>query len=194
MSLNLRKVALKLHGLETSDREWLFQQLPEEYHSDLRTMLQEMEEIGIPKDGQEDRQSNTDFGNNLYVDEKKDLSGLEEVQSEELPTNSHVPDYVNQIEQAPKLIVFELLDNEPNGVVATILAFYSWYWLREYLNRCKAKQRKILARLAKEIKAKSTPKLIEHTVVIFSHLIQERMNAEKKEEDLPLELIALVDK
>ena len=51
VSAGRRRAALTLHALAPPDREWLLEQLPAADRSELRGLLSELRELGIPADG-----------------------------------------------------------------------------------------------------------------------------------------------
>lgn len=51
VSAGRRRAALTLHALTAHDREWLLAQLPADHREELRGLLAELSELGIPADG-----------------------------------------------------------------------------------------------------------------------------------------------
>ena len=133
MMVEYKKAALSLHELDRRDREWLLKRLPSAHRRELRKVLFELDMLGIPQqqgwlaalESERAGIANADPASPARADASLDdsLAGADA---------EHV-----------KLILAE----EPEAVVATVLAGGDWPWSREVLSVYKGTRRKRLENL-----------------------------------------------
>jgi hypothetical protein len=107
-----KRAALCLHGLHETDRSWLLARLSDDQRSQLGTMLQELEKLGIPKE----------------------RSWVPEVPVAENRASSHQAPLplspIRQLDQAEPSVVKRMLQDEPAPFVAAFLGLHDWSWQR----------------------------------------------------------------
>lgn len=118
-----RRAALCLYALDIADQEWLLQKLSEPQRERLQQMLQELTQMGVPKD-------------------QKWFPDLVQESSSELTEQSYTCDetqaYIRQIDKAHPDQIAKILDHEPVSVVTPILSQRVWAWRQAYLSIHKA--------------------------------------------------------
>jgi hypothetical protein len=137
----LRKAALYLHGLEEVDREWLLNALTEEERQRLQTTLAELDEMGIPKgDAWLPELAETPVFDGRDSGDNKQLSMIKEIERAELAS------------------VTEILDAEPDEIVASLLRHRVWSWRQAYVGKQYLQKRErllqALERPGRELKPK----------------------------------------
>lgn len=107
----LRQAALALHGLAPVDRDWMLSRLPAQRAGELRDLLDELQEIGIPPDP--------------------------ELISHAIAARPNAATQPSaRASRAASLSAgqaHELLAGEPDGLVATVLAGGEWSWREGFL-------------------------------------------------------------
>lgn len=107
-----RQVALCLHGLADPDRSWLLENLTHDHASKLLVMLQELEKLGIPREPH-------------WPDFNADNNDLSD------SVHGTTVEFLNNTEAD---LVFALLIDEPNFIVAILLQHKKWTWANEVMN------------------------------------------------------------
>lgn len=106
---SLKKAALHLHCLDSVDRQWVLGQLPTVQQKKLRPLLAELRQLGIPPD--QSLLHSMIKGTEVQSRHASGVSGGDESVS---PSSINVGD-------VPISTIYELLNNEPDAVIAAIL-------------------------------------------------------------------------
>ena len=128
-----KKAALSLHELNRRDRQWLLKRLSSAHRRELRKALLELDKLGIPQ-------------------QQGWLSALESAKAGMADADPGSPAWAaatldNSLARANADRVKRILAQEPDIVVATVLAGGDWPWSREILSVYKGAQRKRLEKL-----------------------------------------------
>lgn len=116
-----RKAALLLHGLSEPDRAWLLAQLPAPQRALLERLLEELQALGIPADGE-------------LVAEAVARSAPAAAGRAGSPADG--PEQrIAELERASPARLVKLLSGEPPGVVARLLQLREWPWRAELLRQ-----------------------------------------------------------
>lgn len=117
-----KKAALYLHGMDDDDASWMLQKLPEDKSVYLKKLMDELSELGIPKErtllsdvGSEDRKL-------LINDADTECSKLSRVESHKIIT------------------VFE---TESDELLAFFLSIYPWAWKQDVLSGLGLKEQRV---------------------------------------------------
>lgn len=105
MMQDYRRVALCLHGLAEADRQWLLGKLAEADRAALRPLLDELVELGLPRDSVE----------LTWGDAAADRSGS-------------VPAHITPLDAASVDAVWRVLQREQPATIALIMEYYPWQW------------------------------------------------------------------
>ena len=129
MANEYKKAALCLHGLHEADRSWLLAQLPDAHRSELSTMLEELETLGIPK-------------------EPALLPGIDGGQTSPSLARSETQvtaSYIGELEGADPALIRRALQDESDAVVAALMGMRDWPWRRALLEGWKRSRRDSLS-------------------------------------------------
>lgn len=141
-----KKAALSLRELAARDREWLLKRLPNTHQVELRKMLAELDEIGIPK-GQ------------------RWLSELESEEAKNNEDDESTPNLdanlVDSLTTAEAKQIKRVLAKEPDAVVAIILAGGEWPWSKDLLSSYKGLRRQRLETLRQQREQDLPDKVLE---------------------------------
>lgn len=124
--IRYRKAALCLYGLRREDRNWLLERLPDAQRAELRRLLQELEQMNVPRD--------PTWVDMLQGDSQQNDTGCGH-------DGAIMPDYIDEIERAPLSEVKQVLSAEPIAIVAWVLGYRDWSWREAFLASCDAAQR-----------------------------------------------------
>lgn len=116
VSLGVRRTALLLHTLQPTDRTGLLEQFDLEEQHVLQGLLQELSELGIPRD-------------KALLDET--MAGLQAAETATVSfARSDVPReaLVAWLDRVPSQQVGDLLNDEAPELIARILACHGWSW------------------------------------------------------------------
>ena len=120
---NPRKAALMLHAMSLSDREWLLNSVDPGHASELRALVGELEELGIPKDP----------------------SILEDLEWKAIPKNvaaiGPVEDPWDTLSSAHPDQVWDVLKDESTGFITRVLGMHAWPWAGDLMERLGPVQR-----------------------------------------------------
>lgn len=122
--IGYRRAALYLHGLSEADRGWVLRSLADDERTELGRLLRELETMGIPRD-------QTWVVPALNRPSDSQLDGDTDPRLELIAVLSDVP--VGR--------VFELLNGEPDVVIATVLGCHAWTWNDAFVERMKPMRR-----------------------------------------------------
>lgn len=115
-----KKTALVLQGTHPKDCEWLLRQLQPEQEKRLRALIQEAEDIGVQASS---------------FDTKELLDKL--LTEEPAPSKKPSTKKIQAINSATPQQVFLVLKNEPEEMIAFLLAVENWSWSSEILKKFK---------------------------------------------------------
>lgn len=107
----LRRAALTLHGLLPADREWVLSQLDAADQERLSGLLAELTELGIPAD--------------------RDL--VRDSLADRLTPGVGQPSAISRLRQASAGQLYPVLADEPDGLIAQILAIDDWPWFADLM-------------------------------------------------------------
>ena len=113
---NYKKVALKLHGLSQSDQQWLLAKLPLQHRKGLRGLLNELEELGIPRE-------------NTLVEDWEPSNEKNAVSVSDQEDNKAIDELSNANAQQ----LSSLCKEEPDELVAALLGMRDWSWKEDVL-------------------------------------------------------------
>lgn len=122
----VRQAALVLHGLAPADREWMLSRLPDDRADDLRVLLQELQEIGIPAEPALIRSA---IEPRTGGDDRRGLRGIAEAGADE---------------------IYSILCNEPDPLIATVMSSSAWPWAEGLLARLGPARAQRIRSLAQE--------------------------------------------
>jgi hypothetical protein len=120
-----RRAALQLYSLSESDRDWVLHKLPNERAERILRLIDELTELGIPKE------------QSWLIPAKTESES--QFQSEQKVTPQQRA--ALEIESADIDVLEYVLDRESDAVVALILLYRSWSWRASYLNACNPQRR-----------------------------------------------------
>jgi hypothetical protein len=125
----VRKAALYLHGLEEADRSWLLNALSEEERESLHITLAELEKMGVPK-------------GDAWLPElaEAQLADAREIESDSKDSE------IDEIDRADLSRITQVLESEPNEVVAMLLKRRIWSWRQAYVSKLYLQKREQLLR------------------------------------------------
>ncbi|USX18343.1 hypothetical protein NHH82_21030 [Oxalobacteraceae bacterium OTU3REALA1] len=118
-----RQAALTLHAMTAADRRWLLSQLEAAQRAPLETLLAELAELGIPADPALLQQALRDGGTPAGVHGAPDA------------------DAERALRQADPARLAQLLQHEPDRLVARLLLAADWPWQADMLAHCDVRQR-----------------------------------------------------
>lgn len=127
----LRQAALALHGLAPVDREWMLSRLPQQRSGELRELLDELQEIGIPADPELIRHA---------IAARPDAV---------TPAGPHA----SRTAALSAGQAHELLAGEPDSLVATLLVGGAWPWREGFLAKLPAERARRIRELASTLSA-----------------------------------------
>jgi hypothetical protein len=122
-----RQTALILHGLTTDDREWILSQLVEERVEELRGLLVELRELGIPADGTLIRNAVQRGATDAGAGASTDIAALARASAEQMRV---------------------LLVGEPDCLIALVFATSAWPWKERFLSLLEAERAQRIGDLA----------------------------------------------
>jgi hypothetical protein len=112
---NIRELALRLHGLNSSDQKWILAELPDRQASSLRELLDELKILGIPTTGS--WMPNLEISNSV-VDKF-------------LGNKAAYPlDNAHKLNLIPADVVKNVLAKEPVILIAHLIMIQSWSWTK----------------------------------------------------------------
>ena len=116
-----RQAALFLRSLGEIDRDWIVSALPTQQQIELRSLLRELQDLGIPED-------------------KKLSASLISLANEAIPptclnVTSSALQGLQQLKPVEVLVLAKLLNREPAGLVAKVLGLREWSWRAALLNQ-----------------------------------------------------------
>lgn len=117
-----KKAALYLHGLNEEDASWMLQQLPEDKSSFLQTILDELQQLGIPKE-------------RTLLDDV--LSSQQGIQAE---TAEREVSFLASIDAGDIVSAFE---SESDEVFALFLSIHEWPWKEQALSGSGLREQKL---------------------------------------------------
>lgn len=126
IATEVRKAALLLHALHDRDRGWLLERLPDSDRSGLRSLLAELEALGIPVDRDlldEVIRPARDAGSSP----RAAVDGPES-QPKAVSEDRVRDETVRSLEQAAPDRLATILRDEPAGLIAVLLAVHPWPW------------------------------------------------------------------
>lgn len=115
----VRRAALYLHSLHADDRRWLLENLSPDQREQLYAMLNELEQMQVPKD-------------QAWL---PDLAKPSALAGTQLPDAEGTENHVARIEAAHPERIAEILDREPSSVVVQILNYHMWSWRQFYISK-----------------------------------------------------------
>ncbi len=139
----MRQAALALHGLTSTDREWMLARLPVERSTQLQELLDELQDIGISTDPQLIR-------NALVNDQTSAGQGKSDLRGMALS-----PDQA-----------YAILGNEPNSLIAMILGGAEWPWREDFLSKFTPDRARQIREIA--LTARHAPALRQAVLEAFS--------------------------
>lgn len=114
----VRHAAMVLHGLGEADREWTLSRLPQERASELRSLLEELHELGMPVDPDLIKQA---------------VHRSEPLAPPESPAQSKAGQVNAAIDGARADRMLSLLRGEPDRLVALVVSSSGWSWRQSFL-------------------------------------------------------------
>lgn len=112
----LRRAALTLHSLHPSDRGWMLAQLAPTARQQMRALLDELTQLGIPADP-------TLLAPALQATPAKESPAAQPAAAPGLPA-----DQIQRIETVEPRRLFVVLSKESPALVAELMAMYPWAW------------------------------------------------------------------
>jgi hypothetical protein len=130
----LRQAALLLHTLPATDRAWMLSQLPDGQRVQMDRLLAEVAELGVPADP------------SLLDDVVRDAAGALPASRGALSPTTPV---VRRLSRLSPTLVAELLQGEPDRLIAQLLRLADWDWADEALQRLgPSRKRRVLEAVA----------------------------------------------
>ncbi|MES9851134.1 MAG: hypothetical protein ABW170_04800 [Candidatus Thiodiazotropha sp. L084R] len=123
----LRKAALYLHSIGEEDRRWLLDALLDEDRERLQATLFELDEMGVPK------------GDPLLPD----IAEVYKCNGEEIESSDPVTE-IEKIDQVSQALISQVLEREPDNVIARVLNQRVWSWRQDYISKQYLQKRKHL--------------------------------------------------
>lgn len=124
-----RQAALRLYDTRPEDREWVLAQLQEQDRSQLREMLQELAELGIPSD--------------VSV-----RTEIEATQHEDDRVKNSKP---KTLRDASAEHVLGVLGDEPAWLISTVLNIEDWAWRDSFIAGLYSARRSAIERMPKRM-------------------------------------------
>jgi hypothetical protein len=115
----LRESALVLHGLSANDREWLLSRLPGERADDLRSLVDELQTLGLPSDPELTARA-------LHASQGAAMPAVA------TPLRSTA---VQVIAAATADQMHTLLDKEADSLLAIVASSSAWRWREKWFAR-----------------------------------------------------------
>lgn len=113
----LRQAALVLHGLADTDRAWMLGQLPSHQAAPVHELLIELRDLGIPTD--------PSFAAQALASHRK--------RAFRASPRGQEPDSTQFVRATSVESLRRVLDGEPQGLIAVLLAAADWPWRDAYL-------------------------------------------------------------
>jgi hypothetical protein len=129
----LRHTALVLHGLADADRAWMLGQLPPEQAGAVTQMLAELCELGIPNDPS-------------LAAQALSSEAVRPIRTRPAQASDDPAQIVHGARVEP---LQRVLQGEPQGFVAVLLAAGEWPWREAFLAAQEPAQRRALGELAR---------------------------------------------
>lgn len=144
-SIGVRRAALYIHGVSEQDQRWLLERLSDAERRVLTPLLEELSQLGIPKEGFE-ISGDVLSGKALQVERKDSevrppsisVSGVDRsfVVAEVSET-----DQILFLEETSVSILRRALEDEPIELLACILDFHPWKWRLIFVDHFDANRR-----------------------------------------------------
>lgn len=154
-----KRAALRLHGMENSDRRWVLSNLPGHQRKKLLDMLSELRSLGIPR--QLDMHSDLQDGANPGCD-GEDAAMADGGRSS----------LVDTIAKASPLTINEVLQGEDEAAVAAILLLHDWPWRSEVIDLMSPSRRQRMVEKVGQGKGRVTEKAAEALVQLLGERLQ----------------------
>lgn len=123
--IGYRRAALCLHGLSERDCSWVLQSLPDSERIELDRLLSELKDMGIPRDNswlpRQINSAHCDYAAANLLDPRMEL--------------------IAALGGAPVGRMVELLNGEPDVVIAAVLGCHEWEWKDAFVEKLKPMRR-----------------------------------------------------
>lgn len=154
--IGYRRAALCLHGLSHRDCSWVLQSLPDSERIEIGRLLSELKDMGIPRDRSWlPRQINgarRDSDSAMSFDPGMEL--------------------IAALSDAPVGRVTDLLNGEPDVVIAAVLGCHAWEWADAFVEKLKPMRRPQVL----ELQSAQWPVRLRNAV--FTALLQKYLRTE----------------
>lgn len=129
----LRHTALALYAMTAADRAWMLRQLPEHVRTDLDALLNELVELGLPKD------------RTLL---SSSVAGAQSTSTLKSATDSSQAQLIAQVAALSPEVVARVLRREPAVFGATLMAISAWPWRVQVMQRIGATRARRIAEVS----------------------------------------------
>jgi hypothetical protein len=163
-----KKAALHLHGLEPVDCHWILEQLPEMQRETLAAMLDELRELGIPRDPTVLTLSNNE-GALDQNSRKHPKAGREE------------PEFA-AIAKASISRLGEILENESDATIAAVLLADDWPWKTPLLTGLDLDRQEKISQAMEALRGKLTVKFRDSLLSILAERLAEPSTIDRTSE------------
>lgn len=144
-SIGVRRAALFIHGVSEQDQRWLLERLSDAERRVLTPLLEELSQLGIPKEGFE-ISGDVLSGKALQV-ERKDSEArpssisLSGVDRSFVVAEASETDQILFLEETSVLILRRALEDEPIELLACIFDLHPWKWRLIFVDHFDANRR-----------------------------------------------------
>jgi hypothetical protein len=160
-----KKAALHLHGLEPVDCHWILEQLPEMQRETLAAMLDELRELGIPRDPTVLTLSNNE--------------GALDQNSRKHPKAGREEPVFAAIANAPISRLGEILENESDATIAAVLLADEWPWKTPLLTGFDLDRQKKISREMETLRGKLTEKFRSSLLSVLAERLAEPSTSDR---------------
>ena len=154
--IGYRRAALCLHGLSERDCSWVLQSLPDSERMELDRLLSELKDMGVPRD-------------RSWL--PRHFNGVRHDGSATTRSDPGM-ELIAALSDAPVGRVVDLLNGEPDVVVAALLGCHAWEWKDAFVEKLKPMRRPQVL----ELQSAQWPARVRNA--IFAALLQKHVRAD----------------
>ncbi len=158
---HMQKAALSLHGMHIDDRQWLLERLPEAHRAPLVSMLDELEQLGIPREP-------------MLLEE-----------AEAPAPDAPVHPVVDRLRDQDARRLCDVLEAEPDAVIIGLVTGAAWPWTNELLQALPSTRREAIAAALADTQTAPPGRAFVALCESALQVLQQTMNREAEPDDEP---------
>lgn len=187
MNINVHRAAMHLQKLPEKDQGWVLAQLPPEYQKQIVSVLNEFYMAGPSAPLRTGRKKSS----GSYTKDEG-IGEIPVLQQKNTVVQKKLEPHVKIIRETPLHTIIPVIEQEPECIVAAVLAYDQWPWLPDYFNSLSYRRRRRLILSLRQIKQNTKAVVIETVAKKFAQRL-EAIQQQIQRDTLPAHISAVAD-